>query len=328
MNGKSDALGPGAPKNQFIATHFSIIPYLNLMVTMVLFGSAFASSKVVVGVMPPEVAAALRFMGGAIILALVGMLLKAEKARMSFSKVVRVASVGLVGVFAYNIFFFWGLSLAPSVDGTIIVPVLSPILTVILLFFLGKEKANLPQIIGLGFGGLGAVIFLVSVGGSGDRDRFLGDLIFVIAALCWACYSILSKKVLKGVDPLKATTWGVFAGAFLLLIFALPHLKFVNWEGLDAVVWANIAFLAIGPTAVAYLFYFRGLREVSPTVATILMFTVPVIGSFCAFVFLGERLNFGQLIGALILLIGAIFAVVGPQLVHRFWATKSGMEEG
>ncbi|MFD1654338.1 EamA family transporter [Pseudonocardia alaniniphila] len=45
------------------------------------------------------------------------------------------------------------------------------------------------------------------------------------------------------------------------------------------VQWADLVYLAIGPTAVAYLFYYRGLRSVTPVTATISMFAVPVLGA-------------------------------------------------
>ena len=52
------------------------VPYLNLLATMVMFGSAFASSKVVVGKMPHEVAAALRFAGGGLLLIILATVLR------------------------------------------------------------------------------------------------------------------------------------------------------------------------------------------------------------------------------------------------------------
>src|SRR4051794_6370811 len=85
--------------------------HLYLLITMAFFGSAFACSKAVVGDVPHQVAAALRFGGGAVIL--VALLLLwggASKGagRTSWREVVRAGAVGLLGVFAYNLFFFWG----------------------------------------------------------------------------------------------------------------------------------------------------------------------------------------------------------------------------
>ncbi|MEV6568687.1 DMT family transporter [Streptomyces kronopolitis] len=288
--------------------------YLYLLATMVFFGSAFASSKAVVGDIPHQVAAGLRFGGGAFILLLL-LAFMGRKSRgpvLTRQQIMRAAAVGLVGVFAYNLFFFWGLSLAPSIDGSIIVPVLSPVITTAILLALGKEKASVARIGGLALGVAGAVVFFVGAGGAGvgaGGSRLTGDLVFLLGALSWAIYSIASKKVLVGMDPLRATTFGTLAGALALLVFAVPSFPDVEWSALSSATWANIAYLALGPTAVAYLFYYRGLRVVSPSTATVIMFTVPVFGVTCAVVFLGESFSGLQLVGAAVMLAGALLAV-------------------
>lgn len=288
--------------------------HMYLLATMALFGSAFASSKSVVGHMPHQVAAVLRFGGGAVILVLLLVFIgrKAGGSSLTRSQILRAAAVGLIGVFAYNLFFFWGLSLAPSIDGSIIVPVLSPVITTGILLAMGREKASGARIGGLAVGVTGAVVFFVGAGGTGvdaGGSRLTGDLIYLLGALSWAVYSIASKKVLVGMDPLRATTFGTLAGAFALLLFAVPALPDVEWSALSSATWLNVVYLAVGPTAMAYLFYYRGLRVVSPSTATVIMFSVPVFGVTCAVVFLGESFGGLQLAGAVIMLAGALLAV-------------------
>lgn len=215
-------------------------------------------------------------------------------------------------------FFFWGLSLAPSLDGSIIVPVLSPILTTGVMVLLRREKASWERISGLAVGMLGALVFFLGVGGdSGGSTRLAGDLVFVAGAGCWAAYSILSKSLLSGADSLRATAWGTGAGSLGLVLLAIPPGTDTSWGSVSALGWANIVFLAVGPTAIAYLFYYRGLHSVAPSTATIMMFTVPIFGAFFATVFLGETFTGLQLVGALIMLVGALFAVVDLKPFHR-----------
>lgn len=292
----------------------SATPYLCLLTTMAFFGSAFASSKVVVGEMPHQVAAVLRFGGGAVILLLL-LLVRDRSASFSRRDVIRAGLVGLLGVFAYNFFFFWGLSLAPSLDGSIIVPVLSPVLTTAYLLLTGRETVGRSRIAGLALGVTGAIVFFfgVSAGTGVSGSRLAGDFIFLLGAGCWAAYSIASKKVLVGMDPLRATTYATVVGALALLVVAAPSLAEVEWTTVSDVAWANVAYLAIGPTAVAYLFYYRGLRMVSPSTATIMMFAVPVFGTVCSVLFLGESFTLVQLIGAAIMITGAVLAVTRTQ---------------
>ncbi len=292
--------------------HRPVDAYLNLLVTMVMFGSAFASSKVVVGEIPHQVAAALRFGGGSLILIVLVFMLRGRLTPIGHGAAIRAGLLGLVGVFAYNVFFFWGLSLAPSLDGSIIQPVLSPILTVTALMTLGRERASWGRLAGLAVGVVGAVIFFLGMGAEPQGStRLIGDLIFMLGSICWATYSILSKSVLAGVDPLQATAWGTGLGTLGLVAIALPFAADVSWQSVSGLAWGNVIFLAVGPTAIAYLFYLRGLRKVSPSVATIMMFTIPIFGSFFSTVFLGERFTALQFVGAVIMLLGGFLAVLG-----------------
>lgn len=295
-----------------------VAPYLNLLVTMVMFGSAFASSKVVVGSMPHEVAAALRFGGGGLVLVVLAVALRGRTGPIGRAAAVRAGLVGLLGVLAYNYFFFWGLSLAPAVDGSIVVPVLSPVLTTAALLLVRRERASWARLAGLAAGLVGAAVFLLGAGaGAGGAQRLLGDLVFVAGAACWAAYSILSKSVLRGVAPLPATTWGTAVGGLGLVLVALPGAGDVAWGQVSGTAWANVVFLVLGPTVIAYLFYFRGLRRVSPSAATVMMFTVPVFGTFFSVVFLGESITGLQLTGTLVMLGGALLAVLGDALLDR-----------
>ncbi|MEV6851169.1 DMT family transporter [Actinoplanes sp. NPDC051411] len=164
----------------------------------------------------------------------------------------------------------------------------------------------------------GAIVFFFGIGtrsyGSAIGSRLTGDLIYLLAAVCWAAYSILSKKVLGGIDPLRATTYATGVGAVALLAVSAPELPDVSWSSISNGVWVNLVFLAVGPTAVAYLFYFRGLRSVSPVTATITMFAVPVFGTASSVVFLGESFTTAQIIGASVTVVGALLAVTEGRL--------------
>ncbi|MBA6433440.1 DMT family transporter [Streptomyces sp. GMR22] len=311
-------------------------PYLLLTVTMLLWGSAFSSSKSVVAQLPHTVAALLRFGGGAVaLLAAVAVLGKPAAAPAAATPAAatpaaagpasargggrRAALAGVLGVFAYNGFFFWGLSLAPSLDAGIVIPVLSPVLTSAFLLVTGRERASGGRLAGLALGLAGAVVFFFGAGGSahGGTTRLTGDLLYLLSAVCWAAYTLIGPRVLAGIDPLRATTYATCAGAVLLGALAAPDLGEVRWDGLPAGLWLNVVFLAIGPAAVANLLYYRGVGTVGPASASLMMFMVPVVNTVCSMVFLDESFGALQALGALVLLSGAVLAVTRGRVPAR-----------
>lgn len=294
-------------------------PYLLLMTTMLLWGGSFSSSKVVVDHVPHAVGALLRFGGGAVALLVAVRLFDKRETPVPARNVWLAAAAGLLGVFAYNGFFFWGLSLAPSLDAGILIPVMSPVLTSTFLLASGKEKATWARIVGLGLGLTGAAIFFLGAGGStgGGSNRLLGDALFLLSAVCWAAFTLVGPRVMAGIAPLRATTYATCAGAIMLGVLAAPDMGKVQWTQLPTSVWLNAVYLAVGAAAVANLFYYRGVGAVGPAKASLMMFNVPVINTLCATLLLGESFDWLQGTGAFVLLAGAVLAVTQGRLPRR-----------
>src|SRR5512143_1611923 len=86
--------------------------YAGLVLTMVFWGSAFATSKMLVLEVPPEVGAVLRFGCGSLVRRAI-LFRRSAKPIPERADWRRLAIVSLVGVTGFNTLFFRGLSLAP-----------------------------------------------------------------------------------------------------------------------------------------------------------------------------------------------------------------------
>jgi drug/metabolite transporter (DMT)-like permease len=286
--------------------------WLPVSVAVLLWASAFAASKVAVGSVPHEVAAFLRFAAGAVVLLLVVRFVpdEADKFRVSNPDRWRIVLLGVVGVFGYNTLLFAGLALAPSVDGAVIVPVVSPIATAMTLAVREVRWPSTRQLVGFALAIAGGVVFL-TVAASGGRLRLAGDLAFLLAAGCWAAYSVRGRTVLGRVSPLRVTTWATTVGALLLLPVAAPALPQVRWAELSAGFWLDQVWLAVLPTALANPLFYYGVRRIGPARATACMFVVPGAGLVWSFLLLGESIAGAQAI-AMVLMLGGAWLAAGP----------------
>jgi drug/metabolite transporter (DMT)-like permease len=283
-----------------------------LTLAMGLFGSSFTASKVLTGTVPPAVAALLRFGCGALVL-LLWLGISGRGFGLSARGWGHVVLGGALGVFAFNALFFWGLHLAPSVDGSLIIPVLSPVLTVAAsALFLG-EDVSAARLIGMAVGISGAVVLVLDVGVHSGGRRLMGDLVYVLGAAVWTAYTLLGR-ILVGIDPVKAIAFSTSVGALLLAALAAPALSSVTWSTLPAGIWVDIGYLAIGPAAIAYVLYYRGIKAVGPANASTMMLLVPFFGATGGVLFLGETLSVVQVIGALLLLAGALLALTDGRI--------------
>jgi drug/metabolite transporter (DMT)-like permease len=294
-----------------------LLAYGGLLLGMIFWGSAFPASRWAVGHVPHEVAAFLRFAGGALVLVVATGLLRPERTP-SRQDVMYACFAGLVGVFGYNALFFWGVSMAPASDGSVIFPALVPVLTTSFLLLTRQEDARWVRMLGLVLGVSGAAMFFLATSAhvpDGSR-RLLGDVVFVSGAAVWATYTLLNRKVLTGMDPIVAVTYATISGSVALGIMALPHFGEVEWGELSGGFWANAVWLSVGPTAASYILYARGIRDAGASTASAMMFTVPVFGTFLSFVFLDESFTLAQAGGAVVMLVGAYLAVTAGQRIR------------
>ncbi len=279
--------------------------YAGLVLTMVFWGSAFPTSKMLVLEVPPEVGAVLRFGLGSLLM--VGILFRRSAHPVpSRDQWGRLASVGLVGVAAFNFLFFRGLSLAPSSDAGMIIPTMSPVFTALagMLFF--GEPVRFRRVAGLvvAFGGAVLFFWAVIAHTRGQAERVWGDLALVGAAVCWAAASILARPLSVRIGAMPAASWTLFLGSVVLLLVSSPKLAVVPWGELSGRFWVVLAYVVAFPTVIAYVLWMEGIRTIGSGPATSFMFLAPVFALLTAAALLGERPTAPQGLGGALMLCG------------------------
>ena len=160
----------------------------------------------------------------------------------------------------------------------------------------------------LTFGRLVALPFLIVAILEGRHGSAFA--IFLAAAFCWAIYTLMGRRLMSMAEPFRVSAWAMTFGGLFLSAWALPELLTIDWTGLPADFWLEILYLALLPTAIGYALYYRGVHEVGPTTASIMMFLVPISGASMAVLLLGQSLAPLQLLGALTMAGGALLAVL------------------
>lgn len=290
----------------------NIIYYVLLLFTMVFWGSAFTGAKLVVGQVPPEVGAFLRFGIGAIFMFLILLSRKTgRKDAVSIEKKhwLSIVLLGITGVSLYNLCFFWGVTYSFASDGSSIVPTISPVVTTILAIIFLKNKLTQRQIIGLIICLIGASIYFVGMNHHIENasNRFLGNIFFLACACCWGIYTILGNKVLATLKPLPVTAYATLVGAVLLGLISLPKFADISWNQLGLSFWLLQIYLGFFCTALANWFYSLGVKQIGASKASTFMYFVPINGLWISMVFLQESLTIVQLIAIPTMLIGVWF---------------------
>ncbi|MFO1539821.1 MAG: DMT family transporter [Chloroflexota bacterium] len=287
-----------------------LLAILPLVGTMIVWGFTYPLSRIAVGYMGAQPAAALRF--GLATLALLGALAIADRGRPRIPAGLgpRIALGGMLGIAGYNLLFYVGLTFAPSIDAAALMPVASPVTTVLLAFLLGGERLSRLRAAGLLLGVAGCVLFLAaSRVDSAYPQRLLGDLMFIGASACWGTFTLMGRRLMASAGPMRVMTWSMAAGTFILVLAALPAASAVDWQALPVEPWAITLFLGLVSTAIGYALYYRGVRDAGPTSAAIALLLLPLTGTTGAVLLLGEALVPLQVAGAVTLAVAAYLAL-------------------
>ncbi|HWS58559.1 MAG TPA: EamA family transporter [Actinotalea sp.] len=173
-----------------------------------------------------------------------------------------------------------------------------------------RRRPATPTVVAVALAVLGLTLLVgVPVAGSG-----WGVALALVAATAFATMTMVNRTPVAGLDGLSLTGASFTLGAALLAPFALaaalaagagtPGGPPLLPSGPDA--WLLVAYLGLGPTALAYGAYFTGLRTVPATTASLLALIEPLTAALGAALLLGERLGAAGALGAALLVTAVV----------------------
>ena len=131
-----------------------------------------------------------------------------------------------------------------------------------------------------------------------------GDLWLVAAALSWAAYTLLLRYRPPGLDALSFLTATLAVAVAVLAPLSAWEVAQGGPLQFGMPVVAGLAYFAVFPSVLAYLFWNRGVEEVGANVAGLFVHLMPVFGIVLAWLFLGEGLAPFHVAGIALILTG------------------------
>ena len=221
--------------------------------------------------------------------------------------------LSITGVAAFNTLQYWALEHTQALN-TLLLQSAAPLLVAVWSLILLGVRLTLAQAFGVLLSLCGVLVILLH----GDLttlkniDFNKGDLIFIVALVIFALYSVLSLKRpdIHGLS-FVAFTFGAGAACLIPLLiwesFARPLMAF-NTANL-----LTLAYVALFPSTLAYLCFNRGVQLIGANRAAPFFHVVPVFGTVMSIVFLGEHPQVFQFLGFALVLTGVIVASRKPK---------------
>lgn len=288
------------------ARHHDPIAYGLLITMAACFAGTWVAARWATDEVPPLTTAFLRFCSASILL-LGWARVRGVRIRIGREDLSLVAAMGVTGIVAYNLCFLYGVRLAPSSDGAVIVPGLSPVVVAALVAVRYGIRPSRRGLIGLGLAVAGLVL-VMGPGLTGSGDRALGDGLYALGALCWGAYSVLSRAATLRLHPVTAT---LAATAFGAAVFAPLALLEGGWEPLLTAsprALASVIYLGALGTVVAFVAFSEGIRRIGAPRASAFIVLVPLLGEVLSVWLLGESVG-GFVIAGTGVVLGGLWLV-------------------
>ncbi len=275
-----------------------------------IWGGMYVVSKVMLDVIPPFTLLALRLILGILSLVIVFLFQHAKEIPQSLPPASPLRDSFLVGVVGYGIslgFQFVGTKLSTASNGALVT---SATPTFVLLFapYLLHEKLTPRRILALLVSTLGVLAVIDPRKAELSPFLFWGNLSLLAAALTWALYSVLVRKVAQKADLLVSSAVMLAGGVPSSLLLAGWEIRTQGIGEINLAVIGGIFYLGILSTALAMFLWNYAFAKLPAALASLTFFAQPLVGTFLGWLFLEEPITPLFLAGGVLIGIGLVIA--------------------
>lgn len=287
--------------------------YLLITLAMLFWAGNFVLGKGVAETVPPMILSCLRWLLAFLLLLPFAWPHLKEDWPEYKNRIPYFFMLGLLSGAAFNALTYLGLHTTTATNAFVINASL-PIFIILSNYLINNTNITGKETISVMISLIG-VLYIIA---KGDLSKLLelnftfGDLLVIIAIICWAIYTAL----LPGRPKLHALSFAAltFATATIILIpfsiieFYLGFRAEMNFTNLSVLLYVGIF-----PGLLAYIFYNRGVQLIGPNTTGILLYLMTPMGALLSFLFLGEKPQIFHLVGFALIFTGVLLSSKSPQ---------------
>jgi drug/metabolite transporter (DMT)-like permease len=181
-----------------------------------------------------------------------------------------------------------------------------PIWGILLGLALGLERPTRWGILGVCLAFLGVAV--VVYGGLTGNTSLLGNLLVVVATVCWGSYAVLSLPLLRRHSPLVVASYTMLFGGLGALPLALPGFLDAGWVEASARTWEALAYSTLLVAAFGFWAWQRGVSQVGANRVLVYQYLITLVGVAAGVLLLGESLTANKVLGGAVILLGVYLA--------------------
>ena len=283
-------------------------PYLLLSITALCWAGNAIVGRLAAGHIPPVTLSFLRWSLACLILLPFAWKHLVQDWSVMRARLGTMIGISVIGIGVFNTLQYWSLEYTTALN-TLLLQSAGPLFVAVWSLLLLGVRLTLAQAGGVALSLVGVLVILLH----GDLTTLTsiqfnkGDVIFTVAIAIFGLYSVLTLK--------RPAIHGLSFAAFTFGCGAACLIPLVIWEMVSRPVMAlnaanvlSVFYVAVFPSALAYLCFNRGVQLIGANRAAPFFHLVPLFGSVMAMVFLGERPQLFHAVGFALVLTGVFVA--------------------
>ena len=289
----------------------------SLLAANALWGLSYVVAKDALASIPSAVLAFLRFAAASLVLWPVFLIWKKQHSAGP-RPTAGPAIVGACSFFLSYMLFYTGMRLTTASETAILIN-LEAVLTALFARLFLREKLSRRQSLGILLALCGALLLVkpeapkTAPNNAPHEARRLtagsrtaGNALIICGVAAESAATVLSRHLRQWYSPLELATKAVSWGVLFLSVPALLQWKSTSFstQWVTAARLAEISYLAVGCTVIAYLIWYRSIAKLGASVSAASLYVQPVVGVASGALWLGERLSASAVIGALLIGMG------------------------
>ncbi|MDB5632624.1 MAG: multidrug transporter permease [Tardiphaga sp.] len=296
------------PQPRTLLVWFNNQPYLLLSLTSLFWAGNMVLGRYVSGHVPPVTMACVRWIGAFFLL----LPFAWPHLRRDWPALIAhwplMLTLAFTGFAANTVLAYWGLQYTQALNGLLIQSA-GPLCVALWTLILFGVRLTLAQLLGIVASLAGVLIIILrgDVTALASIQINKGDAMLAAALLIFGIYSALMLRR-PVTHPLSLIAFTTGCGALMTIPLNIWELSSGATLILDMLTLVTLIYIIIFPSALAYLFFNRGIALIGPNRAAPFFHMMPVFGSAMAIVFLGEKPELFHLVGYALVLAGVFIA--------------------
>lgn len=258
---------------------------------------------------------AVRFLSGGLVFILISVFKFSGEFKKIKEEPILILKLLLLGLLMTGNMYFYmnGLKYTSALTGSIFGILAMPLAVIMAAIFYRDERGRVKQVgfyAGSILAVIGSLIFVLSGNSSGESSDFIrGALLLGIAILIQSIQNLMVKNVGKKLHSIVISASTATLSGIMYLSIAVQSGKIAQLSEVSGGLLAGLALAGVYGMLTGMLMAFYIVQKQGVVVFNILQLIVPLSTAVVGYFTLGETINLIQGAGAVIVILGSIFAL-------------------